>query len=379
MYEQGLAAPYALTNPFHTETVYLAPPEEGEVLVEVSCAGIGHSDLAHVSGLRRRAVPVVGGHEGAGIVREVCGNVGHLKRGDHVVMTVAAGCGSCRPCASGQPALCLLTGVAREKGVLANGKSRLFLGDRPVHHYSGISSFAEFAVCSARSLVKIDPQVPMQVAAILGCTVLSGAGSLFNAARLKPGQSVAVLGLGGVGLSAAIAAKDAGAGMIIGLDVNADRFPLARDLGCSNVFDPAEPGVVEQIMALTNGGTDFVIEASGAASAVRLGGDIVARGGEVICIGLGSTSEMLEYARAEFVLQGKSLRSSFMGNADAQRDIALYARLYLEGRMPLDRLISGEITFSELNQGLDLLAEGKVVRQVVNPQERKRRGLMNGH
>ena len=260
MYEQGLPLPYATSRPFRIEEIDISGPGDGEVLVEIRGAGMCHSDLSTVAGMRKRPLPVVGGHEGAGIVREVGSGVKHLKPGDHVVMSNFASCGHCRLCNEGRPILCESVTEARVKGLLSNGQRRLSLNGKPVNHYSGVSCFAQYAVAMPDTLIKIDPAVPLDVAALFGCAVVTGAGSVFNAARVRPGQNVAVIGLGGVGLNAVMAAKIAGAAEIIGIDINEGKFPLAQELGCTQTFLGTDPELVQKVKALTEGGVHFTFE-----------------------------------------------------------------------------------------------------------------------
>jgi Zn-dependent alcohol dehydrogenase len=367
MYEQGLPSPYVESNPLVIETVDLAGPEDGEVLVEVVAAGLCHSDLAQVAGLRKRRLPVVCGHEGAGIVREVGRGVNTLKPGDHVVMTVASGCGHCRPCLAGKPALCDSMTASRSQGMLPNGRSKLSLDGKELCHYSGISSFAEYAVTMPGALIKIDPAIPLDVAAMFGCAVLTGAGSVLNAAKARPGQHIAVIGLGGVGLNAVMAARIVGASTIIGIDINEGKFALARDLGCTHTFLATDGDLVEKIRDLTRGGVDFVIEVTGARPALRTAHAITCKGGEIICVGLGASDELIEYTHAQLVGQERSVRGCFMGSCQAERDIEIYSQLFLSGQMPIDRLQSDKIGFDQLNLSLDQLHRGEVVRQILMP------------
>lgn len=367
MFEQGLPGPYAESEPFRIEEVDLEGPGEGEVLVEVKAAGLCHSDLSVVAGLRKRQLPVVGGHEGAGVVVEVGRGVTNLKPGDHVVMTVASGCGHCRPCVNQRPVLCDNVGIARGQGFLPNGARRLSLGGAPVYHYSGISSFAEYAVAAPSALIKADPSVPLDVAAMFGCAVVTGVGCVLNAARLRPGQSAAVIGLGGVGLNSVMAAKLSGAARVIGIDLNDTKFALARELGCTDTFLATDPEIVSKIRDITGGGVDFTFEMSGAKPAMASAIAITRKGGEVVCVGLGATGDMYQYAHAALVAEEKVFRGSLMGSSVAERDIPLYLRFFMEGRLPVDRLKSGEIGFAELNRNLDALHDGAVLRQVLKP------------
>lgn len=367
MYEQGLPTPYAGSKPFRIEDVELDGPGEGEVLVEVKAAGLCHSDLSQVAGLRKRKLPVVGGHEGAGVVREVGRGVTRLKAGDHVVMTVASGCGHCRPCVDSRPALCDTVGASRGAGTLANGMRKLSRNGEAIYHYSGVSSFAQYSVTVPGTLIRADPSVPLDVAAMFGCAVVTGAGAVFNSARVRPGQTVAVFGLGGVGLNSVMAARISGASEIIGVDINDAKFPLAKELGCTHTFAATDPNLVQAVKDLTRGGVDFAIEVSGAKPAMTSAIAITRKGGEIICVGLGSATEMYQYAHAALVGEEKAFRGSFMGTGVVERDLPLYLKYFQDGKMPVDRLKSGTMTFEELNHNLDLLDRGEVVRQVLLP------------
>lgn len=367
MYEQGLPAPYAQSQPLKIEEVELEGPGEGEVLVEVRAAGLCHSDLSQIAGLRKRTLPVVVGHEGAGIVREVGRNVTDFKPGDHVIMTVGSGCGHCRCCLDHRPVLCDVVGASRSKGLLTNGYRRLTCRGTAVFHHSGISSFAQYAVAMPGTLVKIDPTVPLDVAAMFGCAVITGAGAVFNAAKLRPGQSVAIFGLGGVGLNAVMAAKIAGASEIIGIDINDSKFALASELGCTATFSGLDPQLAEKVRDRTRGGVDFSFEISGSKSAVASAYASTRKGGEIICVGLGSSTDQYPYPHTALVSEEKALRGSLMGSGVPERDLPQYVKFYQDGRLPVDKLMTGTMGFDQLNNSLDLLDRGEVVRQVLLP------------
>lgn len=368
MYEQGLPAPFAQSKAFHIEEVELEGPGEGEVLVEVKAAGLCHSDLSVVAGLRKRQLPVVGGHEGAGVVVEVGRGVTSLKPGDHVVMTTASGCGHCSSCHDQRPVLCDNVGIARSQGFLPNGARRLTLKNgQPLYHYSGISSFAQYAISAPSALIKADKAVPLDVAAMFGCAVVTGVGAVMNAAKVRPGQAVAVIGLGGVGLNSVMAARISGASQIIGIDINPAKFALAEELGCTHTFNGTDPEIVSKIADLTRGGVHYTFEISGAKPAMVTANAITRKGGEVVCVGLGATGELYQYAHAGLVSSEKVLRGSLMGSSIAERDIPMYLQFFLDGRLPVDRLRSGSFGFDDININLDALDSGAVLRQILMP------------
>lgn len=368
MYEQGLPTPFVQSRPFHIEEVELDPPGPGEVLVEIRGAGLCHSDLSVVEGLARRPLPIVGGHEGAGIVRDVGTGVTRFSPGDHVVMVAVAGCGKCHFCKVSRPGLCQAVAAVRAEGKLATGARRLRFPDgRLLNHYSGLSVFAQYAVLAPKSLIRIDQDVPLDVAAMLGCGVLTGAGAVFNTAKVKPGATVAVVGLGGVGLSAVMAARESGASTIIGLDVVPDKFGLARLLGATHCIDARDPQAVQQVLDLTDGGVDHSFEVSGVMPAVQLAQAIAARGAEVVHVGVSSTSAEFPVKQWPLVLEERTIRGSFMGGGVPSQDIPRYTDLYKGGRFPMDRLCSEHVSFERLNESLDLLRTGSVVRQILLP------------
>jgi alcohol dehydrogenase len=263
--------------------------------------------------------------------------------------------------------LCDAVSAARSQGVLANGYRRLSHRGVPVFHYSGVSSFAQYAVTVSNTLIKADPSIPLDVAAMFGCAVVSGAGSVFNTAKVRPGQAVAVFGLGGVGLNAVMAARICGASQIIGIDINERKFPLARDLGCTHTVLAQDAKLVEGVKDLTRGGVDFAFEVSGSKAAMASANAVARKGGEIICVGVGATGDLYQYAHAALVAEEKVFRGSMMGSCVPERDLPLYLGYFQEGRLPVDRLKSGTMGFGELNTALDRLDQGDVVRQILLP------------
>lgn len=368
LYEQGLPAPYEQSRPLRIEDVQLNAPGEGEVMIEVTAAGLCHSDLSTIEGLRPRKVPTVMGHEAAGIVREVGPGVSRFKAGDHVVAVFVASCGHCRYCASGRPNLCMASWTARAEGTLLSGTRKLSCCGNDLHHYTGLSTFAEYAVVSENSLVVIDATVPLEVAALFGCAVVTGVGAVMNTGCVRPGESAAVVGLGGVGLSALLGLVASGAHPIVAVDLSAEKLALAKALGATHGVLAGTVTTVQEVRDLTRGGVDFAFEMAGSIAAMEAAYALTARGGTTISAGLPDPRKTVAYAHAPMVSDEKSVRGSYMGSCVPQRDIPRYIDLYLAGRLPVDRLRSGDVSFDTINRGFDLLAAGKVARQTLRPK-----------
>lgn len=367
LYEQGVPGPYADSRPLRIEQVSLAPPGEGEVLIEVAAAGLCHSDLSSIEGLRPRKLPAVMGHEAAGIVQAVGPGVSRIKVGDHVVAIFVASCGQCRYCASGRPNLCNASWKARTEGTLISGSRKLSCCGNEINHYTGLSTFAEFAVVSETSLVVIDKSVPLEVAALFGCAVVTGVGAVMNTGAVRPGDSAAVVGLGGVGLSALIGLVASGAYPIVAVDVSIEKLALARTLGATHTVVGATATTVQEVHALTNGGVDFAFETAGSIPAMETAYGVTARGGTTISAGLPDPTKTFSYLHAPLVSDERTIKGSYMGSCVPQRDIPKFIGLYQAGKLPVDQLRSGNVSFETLNLGFDLLAAGKVARLTLRP------------
>jgi alcohol dehydrogenase len=354
-------------GPLVVEEVDLDGPGPGELLVRITAAGLCHSDLSAITGDRPRTMPAVIGHEAAGVVEDMGPDVDGLAVGDQVVMVFVASCGQCAFCAAGRPNLCQSSWSARTAGTLQTGSRRLSIGGRSLHHYSGISAFAERAVVVPSSVVRIDPDVPPEVAAIFGCAVITGVGAVVNTARVPAGASVAVVGLGGVGLSALLGSVAVGAGRIVAVDTNPAKLELARTLGATDVFDATDPSCAAAIVDALDGGVEFAFEMAGAAAAVELACAVTRRGGTTVAAGLSKPSERLSLQLSAMVADEKVLRGSYMGSCVPRRDIPRYVELYRQGRLPVDRLRSATLALDEINAGFTRLAAGKAVRDVVVP------------
>jgi alcohol dehydrogenase len=362
----GLPAPFAGSRPFEVTEVELSGPGPGEVLVRIAAAGICHSDLSAVTGDRPRRLPAVAGHEAAGVIEETGAGVTTLRPGDHVVMVFVASCGACALCLGGSPNLCQSSWQARAQGTLQTGARRLSLAGEPLNHWSGISAFAEYAVVTPQSLVQVDADVPLDIAAIFGCAVVTGVGAVMNTAKLTPGSSAAVVGLGGVGLSAMLGALASGARWVAAVDIAPGKLDLARTLGATHVYDARKPDCAELILDEL-GGADFVFEMSGASPAARLAYQITGRGGTMVTAGLPGPGQRMELPLADLVATERTVKGSYMGSASPQRDVPRYLDLFRAGRLPVDRLRTATLNLGEINEAFDRMVSGMSVRDVVDP------------
>jgi alcohol dehydrogenase len=367
LYEQGKPRPYAQSRPLVVEELDLAPPGPDEALIEIRAAGLCHSDLSAIEGVRQRALPMVIGHECAGIVREVGANVVEAVPGDHVVTSFVSPCGHCPACGAGRPNLCETHWQARNTGALLSGDRRLSLDGAPINHGSGLSAFSQYSVVSRHALVPVDRDVPLEDAALFGCAVMTGVGAVVNTARVPPGAAVAVLGLGGVGLNAMLGALVSGAAQVVAVDLNPARLGLARQLGATHAFEASDPELEEHVRDLTRGGVDFAFEMAGSVEAMELAYRITRRGGTTVSAGLPHFEHRFSVPLAAMVSDERTVKGSYMGSCSPRRDIPRFIELYRQGKLPVDRLRSGRIGLDEINEGFDRLAEGAVVRQILDP------------
>ena len=363
-----VARPYAATRPLSIETVELDPPGPGEVLVRVQAAGLCHSDLSVIDGNRPRPTPMVLGHEAAGVVEETGPGVDDLARGDRVVMVFVPSCGHCAPCSEGRPALCEPGNAANGEGVLLSRARRLSRGGTPVHHHIGVSAFAEHAVVSRRSLVRLDADIPPEIAALFGCAVLTGVGAVVNTAKLRAGETVAVVGLGGVGLSAVLGAVAGGASRIVAIDLAEDKLAIAKGLGATDMVNAADAAAaIDAVRTLTRGGVDHAIETAGSVKALDLAFQVTRRGGTTTTAGLPNPGHSFAVPPVRLVAEERTLKGSYVGSCIPSRDIPRFAELYQRGRLPVDRLLTSRGPLDGINEGFDALAEGRTIRHVVLP------------
>ena len=363
----GASAPYAHSQPLKIREVELAPPGHGEVLIRIRAAGLCHSDLSVISGDRPRPVPMVLGHESAGEVVECGPGVTDLAPGDRVVLVFMPSCGCCMPCMEGRPALCEPGAASNGAGTLLSGARRLAMNGQPVNHHVGVSCFADYAVVSRRSCVKLEADISFEEASLFGCAVLTGVGAVINTARLQAGTTAAVLGLGGVGFSALLAAVASGAREVIALDLNEDKLALARELGATATVNAGYPDAMEQVKALTQGGVDVAFEMAGAIAALELAWRITRRGGSTVTAGLPRPDKRFALPPVQLVAEERILRGSYIGSSVPARDIPRYIEMYQRGKLPVDRLMGEKLALADINRGFDRMASGLSLRDVIVP------------
>ncbi len=363
--EMGRPAPYAESRPLEVVELELDPPGPGEILIGVHAAGLCHSDLSVIDGSRPRVMPMVLGHEAAGAVVELGPEVTEFAVGDHVVLSFVPSCGRCPPCLDGRAALCEPGAVANVAGSLLSG-ARRWRGPAgtPIHHHLGVSAFAEHAVVSARSAVKVDPELPFEIAALFGCAVLTGVGAALYSAGVAPGDSVAVFGLGGVGLAALLGARVAGATTLVAVDVVQEKLDLALELGATHAVLAGQDTEAE-VRAATGGGAAKVIETAGSAAVLAQAYASTRRGGMTVTVGLPDPAQMLRIPAVSLVAEEKTLRGCYLGSAVPARDIPRFIALYRAGALPVERLLTHRLELGQINEGFDRLARGHAVRQAV--------------
>lgn len=352
---------FAPGTPFRIEEVDLQEPQAVEVLVKVAAVGVCHSDWHLVTGDTEHPFPLVAGHEGAGEVRGKGEGVKGLELGDLVALNWAPSCGTCFYCSAGRPALCGTYVEPIWAGTMIDGTTRLSLNGKPLYHYSALACFAEYCVVPAQCCVKMPNDLDPEIAAVIGCAVATGVGSVLNTAQVPAGSSVVVLGAGGVGLSTIMGAKVAGASPIIAIDPLESRRQAALSLGADFAFADSS-----EVKEHTEGrGADFVFEAVGKPSLQELAVEIVRPGGTVVFSGLSANGSATNIPGARLVREEKAVMGSYYGTCDAHRDFPLYAEMYLGGSLPLDRLVSHRYSLDQINEAYADMLSGKSVRGVI--------------
>ena len=348
--------------PLEFEDVEIDDPGPGEVLVRTAASGICHSDLTVITGGLPFPPPGILGHEPAGIVEAVGEGVVDFAPGDHVIGCITSWCGVCKFCTGGRPYLCLTQYMGRPEGA----RPRLSTPDGDlILQFANLSSFAEKMLCPERSLVKIREDMPLDRACLIGCGVTTGLGAALNTVNIPAGASVAIIGCGGVGLSALQGARIVGAGKIIAVDAKPWKFDLAQKLGANQCVDASDGDPVAAVKELTGGGADFVFECIGLVPTVQQAVAMTGRGGTTVLVGVVPVTEMVSISPADLTLQEKKITGSYMGSNRFRFDMPKYIDFYLDGRLFLDEMISSRIKLDEVNDAFDLMRNGEAARQVI--------------
>lgn len=356
--EIGRPRPYADSTPITVGEIDLDPPGPGEVLVAVEAAGLCHSDLSVVDGNRPRPVPMLLGHEAAGTVEALGSGVTDLRVGQRVVMSFLPRCGECAQCRTNGRLPCGPGSQSNAAGTLLTGGRRLHRGGEPVFHHLGVSAFADHAVVDQRSLTGVDDDIPPEIAALLGCAVLTGGGAVINAGRLQPGDDLIIVGLGGVGMAALITGLALGHGRVIGVDALSAKLSRATELGATNAYTP-EQAIEAGVRA------PVVIEAAGHPRAFETAVDLTAPGGTTITVGLPAPTAESVIKPLGLTAEARTIMGSYLGSAVPSRDIPRFADLWRQGRLPVQELISGRVPLAGINVALDNLAGGTAIRQLI--------------
>jgi S-(hydroxymethyl)glutathione dehydrogenase / alcohol dehydrogenase len=356
-----------IDRPLEVNEVELDPPKAGEVRVRMGASGVCHSDLSVVNGTLLSPLPSVLGHEGAGVVEEVGEGVTSVKPGDHVVLSFVPQCGSCYFCTHDTPEMCEPGFMAMATGGQLDMTPRFARGGVPLHQMSGLGTFSEELVCPEISTVKVDADVPLTRAALIGCGVLTGFGAAANTADVREGDTVAVIGCGGVGLNVIQGAKYKGAERIIAVDQFDSKLQLAEDFGATDRVNAKDGDAVAQIQELTGGrGVDVAFEVIGLKTTVQQALAMARRGGQAIIVGVPKMEQVLEVPIAmELLVNEKQVRGSWYGSSNVQRDVPMLIDLYKQGTLKLDELVSRTIGLSDINDAFKAMEAGEVARSVV--------------
>ena len=349
-------------EPLALEDIQIDKPGPREVLVRTAASGICHSDLHVIEGGLPLPPPMVLGHEPAGVVEAVGSDVADFEVGDHVIGCLSAFCGACDLCMTGRPYLCA---NGASFGRALDAKPRLQCGEKPLFQFANLSSFAEQMLTPDRALVKIRPDMPLDRAALIGCGVTTGLGAALNTVQVRPGESAAIIGCGGVGLAALQGCRIAGASRIVAVDNQAWKLELATKLGATDTVDSTDGDAVMKVMELTGGGVDYAFECIGLVPTVQQAVNMIKRGGTAALVGVVPIGQMVELHIADITLQEKRVVGSMMGSNRFRIDMPRYVDFYLDGRLKLDEMISSRIGLDGVNDAFDAMRKGEAARQVI--------------
>jgi S-(hydroxymethyl)glutathione dehydrogenase/alcohol dehydrogenase len=370
MMKTRAAVAFAAGQPLSIEEVDLAPPREGEVLVRIVATGVCHTDAFTLSGADPEGLfPAILGHEGGGIVEEVGAGVSSVKPGDHVIPLYTPECGECKFCRSGKTNLCQKIRVTQGRGVMPDGTSRFSLDGKPVLHYMGTSTFSEYTVLPEISLAKINPAAPLDKVCLLGCGITTGIGAVLNTAKVEAGATVAVFGLGGIGLSVVQGAVMAKASRIVAIDTNPAKFDMARALGATDCVNPGDHSgtpIQQVIVDLTDGGVDYSFECIGNVDVMRSALECCHKGwGESVIIGVAGAGQEIS-TRPFQLVTGRVWRGSAFGGVKGRSQLPGYVERYLAGEINIDDMVSEVLPLERINDAFDLMHEGRVIRSVIH-------------
>jgi S-(hydroxymethyl)glutathione dehydrogenase/alcohol dehydrogenase len=354
-------------EPLVIEDVEVADPGANEVLVKIAASGVCHSDLHRIHGDFPSPLPMVMGHEGAGVVEALGPGVAGLKIGDHVVLSIGPYCGHCEVCARGNTSLCDVSALNRPLGTLLDGTSRLSKDGRPRSHHSFVSSFAEYAVVPASGAIPIRKDAPLDKASLVGCGVTTGVAAVFNDAQVRGGERVAVFGCGGVGLNVVQASVLAGAETIVAVDLLDTKLRLAEEFGATHVVNASTDDPVQQVRELTRGGVDHAFEVIGVPEVVLQAMRSVVPGGRTYVIGVLPSDTELRIPWYEVMGRRQHLQMSGFEGAQPRADIPRVINLYMAGKLKLDELVSRTFALNEVNEAVSALERGEVARSLVYP------------
>ncbi len=354
---------YELNTPMQIEEVTLDEPQGREILVKLEAAGSCHSDLYFIRGRIPVPLPLVMGHEGAGIVEKVGPDVTNIKPGDHVILMVAYNCGECRYCRAGRPTLCVENLMIQATCALPGGGLRFRKDDQQLHQLFGLGCFAEYTVVHECSVVKVRDDAPFDVACLLGCGISAGVGAVLNTSDLRVGESIIIFGCGGVGLSAVMAAKLAGAGMIIAVDIDDNKLEIAKSFGADVIINSTKEDPQQKAVAVSGGGVNYSIPCIGDKDVIMQAFGSICPGGKCVVVGLPPIGTNLDIAPYE-LLQGKVITGTTQGDVNTHIDIPRYIDLFMDGKLPLDKLITNHCDLSEVNETYEALERGEQLRTI---------------
>jgi S-(hydroxymethyl)glutathione dehydrogenase/alcohol dehydrogenase len=356
-------------KPLTIEEVDVAGPKKGEVLVRIVATGVCHTDAFTLSGKDPEGLfPVILGHEGGGIVQEIGEGVTSVKPGDHVIPLYTPECGECEYCRSGKTNLCQAIRVTQGKGLMPDGTSRFSINGKPILHYMGTSTFSEYTVVPEIALAKINKDAPLDKVCLLGCGITTGIGAVFNTAKVEPGSTVAIFGMGGIGLSVVQGAVMAKASRIICVDLNSDKFEMAKALGATDFVNPKDYGdtpIQQVIVDMTDGGVDYSFECIGNVHVMRSALECCHKGwGESTIIGVAGAGQEIS-TRPFQLVTGRVWRGSAFGGVKGRSQLPGYVERYMKGEIKIDEMITEVMPLEDINRAFELLHEGKVVRSVI--------------